>query len=229
MKTQIQKLKSSKLFYNKWPYKVLCHVNGGNRVIRNGVDLVEAWCETGKGLAFARHEGQNINKQDLLCFALAVKPFLKRKDLQIRVEGRHFNLFCKDYSVLEQIDNALNKWIKQILGPTSQEEYDFMMSNGHKKILCDKLPKGTYGYKIYFKNKFPEHNRLGFIKWLEPYNDKINVVGTTRLWLEGRKRYIEAPFMYVKDDKMLSMVGLYLSGYVKKTEEFILRENALTA
>jgi hypothetical protein len=35
--------------------------------------------------------------------------------------------------------------------------------------------------------------------------------------------------MYVEDEKMLSMTGMYLSGYVKKVEEFILRENALTA
>jgi hypothetical protein len=34
--------------------------------------------------------------------------------------------------------------------------------------------------------------------------------------------------MYVEDDKMLSMAGMYLSGYVKKVEEFILRETAFS-
>jgi hypothetical protein len=34
--------------------------------------------------------------------------------------------------------------------------------------------------------------------------------------------------MYVDDDKMLSMTGMYLSGYVKKVEEFIPRDSVLS-
>jgi hypothetical protein len=34
--------------------------------------------------------------------------------------------------------------------------------------------------------------------------------------------------MYVEDAKMLSMVGMHLSGYIKKVEEFILREDVFS-
>jgi hypothetical protein len=47
--------------------------------------------------------------------------------------------------------------------------------------------------------------------------------------MSGERLYTHDPFMYVKDDKTLSLVGMYISGYVKKIEEFILRENIIVA
>ena len=54
------------------------------------------------------------------------------EEIQIRVENSHLNLFCKDPSVLEEIDNALEQWIRKISGPTTQEEL-----NSFRKMLVD--------------------------------------------------------------------------------------------
>ena len=230
MKTPIQKLKSSKLFYNKWPYKVECVQPGASRIVHTGAEICKEWCRTGKGLSFGRY-GQGVADKDrYLKFIEAVEPFLERKEhVQIRVEGSHFNLFCKDAAVLEEIDNAISTWITKISGPTTAEELEFLLSNGHKKILRDELPKERYKYRIYFKSKFPVDKRQSFVVWADKYGEKIEISGTSRRWLQGSRHYAQDPFMYVDDDKMLSMAGMYLSGYVKKVEEFILRENALTA
>lgn len=230
MKTQIKKLKLSKLFYNKWPYKVECVQPGASRIIHVGVDICKKWCLTGKGLSFSPYGTQVTDKDHYLKFIESVEPFIDRSDeIQIRVEGSHFNLFCKDPAVLEEIDNSVHKWIKTIQGPTSQEELDFLLSNGHKKILCDVLPHEKYKYRIYFKSKFPAPNRSAFATWADKYGDKLLVSETSKRWLQGNKHWAQDPFMYVDNDKMLSMTGIYLSGYVKKVEEFILRENALVA
>lgn len=230
MITSIQKLKSSKLFFNKWPYKVECLQPGASRVIHSGVGLCKQWCETGKALRFSSYESKIVDPKKFLAFINAVEPFLDRKEeIQIRVEGSHFNLFCRDLTILEEIDNAVNQWVKKISGPTTQEELEYLLSNGHKKILCDELPKEKYKYRVFFKTRFPADKRLLFLAWADKYGDNIVISDTSRRWLIGTRHYAQDPFMYVVDDKMLSMVGLYLSGYVKKTEEFILRENALTA
>jgi hypothetical protein len=230
MKTQIQKLKSSKLYYNKWPYKVECIQPGASRVIHSGIDLCKEWCRTGKGLSFGRYSQGVADKDRYLKFIEAVEPFLERKEhIQIRVEGSHFNLFCKDTAVLEEIDNAISTWITKISGPTTTEELNFLLCNGHKKILRDELPKEKYRYRIYFKSKFPVDKRLSFVGWADKYGEKIEISGTSKLWLLGSRHWAQDPFMYVDDDKMLSMTGMYLSGYVKKVEEFILRENVLVA
>ena len=65
--------------------------------------------------------------------------------------------------------------------------------------------------------------------WVDKFADKIDIATATRKWLKGEKQWVNTPFMYVNDDKMLAMVGLYISGHVRKVEEFILRENALVA
>ena len=154
---QIQKLKSSKLFFNKWPYKVECIQAGAARVIHSGVGLCRQWCGTGKGMRFTSYDPKITDADKFLKFVNAIEPFLDRKEeIQIRVESSHFNMFCKDPSVLEKINNALEQWIKKISGPTTQEELKFLLSNGHKKILCDTYPKDMYKYRVFFKSNFPQ-------------------------------------------------------------------------
>ena len=226
----VQKLKSSKLFFNKWPYKVECIQAGASRVIHSGVGLCRQWCETGKGMRFTSYDPKITDADEFLKFVNAIEPFLDRKEeVQIRVESSHLNLFCKDHSVLEEIDNALEQWIRKISGPTTKEELEFLLSNGHKKILCDTYPKDMYKYRVFFKSKFSPDKRSAFLIWANKYGDKLLISESSVRWLKSHRHYVQDPFMYVIDDKMMSMIGLYLSGYVKKTEEFILRENALVA
>jgi uncharacterized protein YjaZ len=103
-----------------------------------------------------------------------------------------------------------------------------MLSNGHKKILRDVFPKEKYKYRVYFKSRFPADKRATFVTWADKYGDKLDISETSRRWLVSTRHYAQDPFMYVEDDKMLSMVGIYLSGYIKKVEEFILRETAFS-
>ena len=231
MKTQIQKLSSSKLFYNKWPYKVECTIRGAYQVARYDTALLKAWCqgESNTKSFYFGYGDKNINKLELLTFITAAEPFLKREDTQIRAEGSHFNIFCKDFEVLEHIDNNLHRWVRSITGPTSVEEFNFMIDNGHKKRLCDDLPKGKYKYKLFFKTKFPQDKRLVFASWAAKYQDKLEVGGVTERWLNGKLPWTQSPFMYVEDEKTLSMVGMFISGYVQKVEDFIPRNTISTA
>jgi hypothetical protein len=169
------------------------------------------------------------DKEKLLQFTDNVEPFLTMKDqVQIRAEGRHFNLFCKDPVLLETIHKALAPWVIDIYGPTTKEELDFMLDNGHKKILRDVLPKDGYRYKVYFKYLWHEDSRKEFLQWADKFPDKISITDGSRRWVSGNN-WTYNPFMYVKDDKTLSMVGLMISGHVRKVEEFILRENLVPA
>jgi len=229
MKSPIRKLASSKLFYNKWPFKVECILYGASRVVRSGPASVRDWCTTGGSLRVTHWDQRNIDKAKLLAFTNAVAPFLDRKDdIKIRTEGSHFNLFCLDKTVLDEIDAALLPWIKTVSGPTTDEELEFLLSNGHKKILCNTLPKEKYKYRMYFKTKFPLDKRSTFMVWADKYGDKMSICGTSKDWFDGRRMYTQDPFIYIEDDKMLSMLGLYVSGYIRKVEEFIPRESILT-
>jgi len=213
MKTQIQKPKSSKLYYQKWPFKIECKIEGASSINRYGLSTF--------GLS------KRINRVELGHFTSAVLPFLKRKDLQFRTEGSHFNIFCRDTQVLEELDDALYKWIIKITGPTTQEELAFVLENGPKKILCDRLPKDQFKYRIYFKTKFPEDKKASFLSWAANFEDRVIVSPTSKAWLSGQRMWAQDPFAYVKDEKTLSMIGLHLTGYVKRVEQFVERKQAL--
>ena len=200
MKTQIQKLKSSKLYYKKWLYRVECFIPKGD-------------------------QGRNVRQKILKL----IEPYTSNKQLQFRQENNHFNLFCNKYSILEKIDAEVHQYINRITGPTTQEEIDFLLENGPKKILCDKLPKDKFQYRIYFKYKWAEDKRLQFYQWATKNTDKIIVSPTSQRWLIGERKWAQDPFAYVKDDKSLSMIGLQLTGYVKRVEQFVERKQALVA
>jgi len=229
---QIQKLSSSKLFYNKWPYKIECVVKGANRVTRTGIEETRALCLGLSQSATPYWSGSALKKEemsDLLAFTYAVEPFVDLKDqLQIRCESSHYNIFCEDLSLLETIHHALEPWVLRVVGPTTDEERDFMLDNGYKKILRDALPYGEYQYKVHFKSLWDIADRQDFFKWTKNYPDLFVIKTGTEKWLTER-RWVHDPFMYVKDAKTMTIVGLKISGYVKRVDEFILRENLMTA
>lgn len=231
---QIQKLNSSKLFYNKWPYKIECYISGASRLRWLGVETTKDFCigePTPTLWSWQNNDRLNLkDKSALLEFTTGLEPFLKLKDqLQTRVEGRHYNIFCKDRVLLEQIYNAIAPWVKQVFGPTTKEELDYMLDNGHRKILRDVLPKDGYKYRVYFRESWPMEGRVEFAKWSAKFPDTINISQSSLKWLECRQKWLYNPFMYVKDEKTLTMIGLFTSGNVKRVEEFILRENLITA
>jgi hypothetical protein len=233
---QIQKLKSSKLHYNKWPYKIACSIQGANRLTFLGIDEVRQFC-SGKrtdAMPFWMRASKlsKEDKNELLQFTNNIEPYLNLKKTgqgQIRAEGRHFNIFCKDPVLLETIHAAVEPWVIGVYGPTSKEELDFMLDNGHKKILRDVLPKDEFRYKVYFKYTWAHESRQDFLKWADKFPEKISIRDGSRKWMNNKNDWANNPFMYVKDDKTLSMIGLMISGQVKKVEEFILRENLVVA
>lgn len=167
-------------------------------------------------------------KESLVRFMDHVEPFLE-KDIQIRAEGSHFNIFCRDTLLRDRMIKALNEWITDVYGPESDEELAFMMSNSSKKVVCNKLPYEQYRYKVYLKSSMPMDSRNQFLSWVLKYPDTTRVSDTSQYWLNSRKFWMQSPFMYVEDDKTLAMIGLFLGHNIKKVEEFILRSSISSA
>ena len=231
---QIQKLPSSKLFYNKWPYKIECYIIGAARLRWLGVKTTKDFCldkPTPTLWSWQSNDKLSLDdKTNLLHFTNNIEPFLELKDqLQVRVEGRRYNIFCKDRVLLENIYNAVSHWVQQVSGPTTEEELNYMLDNGHRKILRDVLPKDGYKYKVYFRESWSIESRIAFAEWAAKFPDTINISNSSKKWLDSKHRWVYNPFMYVKDEKTLTMIGLFASGNVKRVEEFILRENLMTA
>jgi len=230
---QIQKLTSSKLFYNKWPYKIECLVPGAKRISYSGITEVRKYCLglpcKPLGYWIAKSRLSLIEKEKLHEFVNKLEPFLEiENEFQSRSEGSIYSIFCKDKVLLDNICNELHEWILMVYGPTSDEELNFLLENGHKKILRDSYPKDIYQYRIYFNESWSKESRLDFLTWTTKFTNTMHISRSSREWLAGEKRWINNPFMYVKDSQTLTMIGLFASGNVKRIEEFILRANINT-
>lgn len=219
------KQKINKLYYGKWPFKIECVLTRSSLIIRLGPEGTRHWAthDTNTWVKSSKHE-----KECVLEFLDVVEPYLD-KDIQIRAEGNHFNFFCRDRELKDAIVKDVKKWLRAVEGPDSDEELEFMLSSGRKKVVCSNLPYGKYRYKINFRTNMPIDARPKFLEWIKKYGDSVSVAESTNRWLSGRNPYIQAPFMYVHDEKTLAMCGLFLGNNVRIVEEFILRSSINTS
>ena len=233
----MQELKTKKLFYNKWPYKIETYIRGASRVHYSGPTKTILWCQGVERIDHWENEysfwgarrNQGIDKTELAKFAKAVTPYLTRKkEIQIRCEGAHLNLFTADKSIVDNIKKDLYPWIRAITAPVDDNELQFLLDNGHKKVLCNQLPYNKYKYKVFFNTSFESAQRKNFYKWIERYDDRIDFPESVERWLLSNRTYMQDPFIYIEDEKMLSMALLYVGNNVKKVQEFIPRDKINT-
>jgi len=221
-----QKFPTSKLFYGKWPYKILCKVNESWKVKRMGVEKTIEYCYTPKNTFYVdKWRGNSTDVSRLLKFTTAVEPFLL-KEIQVRAENNMFNIYCKDQTLYNDMLVQLDEFITEVHEPINIYEFDYIVDNGAKKILCNQLPYKKYQYRVWIRPSFKQDARLNFSNWITNYGDRILPTKSTNKWLINNSRYWgDQPNMYIKDSATLSMVGLYLGNNLQKVEEFIPRSN----
>lgn len=223
---KIKRLKVSKLFYNKWPYKVECIIPGANYITAYDPDYVIRWCK-GEVSSLGYRNTKHVNKEDLEKFTGLAKKYLKKKeDIRVRTEGGHFNLFFMDSKFLDKIVKDLEPWVYQITEPASKEELEFLIENENKKILCDAIPHEKYTYKVVLRT-LSANAKEQFYQWSKNYTeDQIKISGQTKKWLAGEYGYKQDPFFYIADPSMLTMTRLFLGDGIRRVYEYVPR-NAL--
>lgn len=231
---KLQKQRTNKLFFNKWPFKISCFLLGANRVKYAKPWRVRLWILEDREL-YDSPIGWNskyrpkIDKFELHKFTNAVEPFLERDDIQIRTEGGHFNLFCKDIQVKEEIISATYPWITGIYGPETLEELEFLLE-GNYKIVCTKLPYEKFKYKVvlkdYIENTSVKQQLLNYLDNLG--EDKVRCSPSTKEWLNGFSVYKQDPFFYITEEKSLTFIRL-LTNDIKKVYEYVERDNINTS
>jgi len=221
-----QKLATSKLFYGKWPYKILCIVKESWRIKRMGVKNTIEYCYNPRNNFYSnKWRGEPLDLSTLLKFTGAMEPFLN-KELQIRAEGNLFNIYCKDQELYQTMVNDLDEFIREIHEPESLQEFEYIVSNSAKKILCNKFPYNKYQYRIWLKHSIDISTKHKFDQWIVNYGDQIKPTKSTQGWLKNEVRFwSDQPNIYIKDATMLSMVSLYLGSNIKKIEEYIPRSD----
>ena len=225
---------TSKLFYGKWPFKLSCICKGSWMVKRLGIPKTIEFCliqqyparNTWGGLCVS----PNTNKDELLAFSNAVESFLD-KEIQIRVQGSTFNIYCKDAALFQEMISSLATWTYEIHRPANDVEHQFL-DNSTKVVLCNHLPFKQYSFKVYIKSTTPASVRDNFKSWITHYDSKIRTPNHTVKWFDKGSGWgigFYDPIIYVKDQSTLIMIGLFLGSNIQKVEEFIPRSSINTS
>lgn len=234
----MQKQKIDKLFFNKWPYKIACEIVGATKVKYAGPARIRLWAASDTGSEWfdsnrwslmAGRKRKTIDKFELLKFANAVEPFMEMKeDVQIRAESSHFNIFCKDPAIKEQICKELAPWVKEIFGPETKEELEFMLGN-NKKVLCNQLPYGKFKFRVVLKDyvKDPTKKEALYTFLYNQGTDKVKISGDSLRWLAGGLNYKQDPFFYLLEEKQLTFIRLIFSD-IKNVYEYVERDSINT-
>jgi hypothetical protein len=227
----LRTLVTKKLFFKKYPFKVACIVHGGSDIIRRGVDWTLDYARSEGTLdvkrtkfwgQYSRH--RSVDYVDLEKFTVHVKKFIEDEKIKFRVEGSHFNIYCLDKSTYNDLNSTLYPWIREVTEPKNDQDLLYLMSN-RTKILVDMLPYNTYQYKVMLKGGINYEKRSQFLTWVQRYTQdkRIKIGQSTVNWLIGSTQYCQAPFIYVKDSSLLTLVELYLNSKISGVDEYVLR------
>lgn len=205
---KIEQMNLSKLFFGKWMYRIQCEQKGSN-ILR---------CVSAKTIISSLNIGDPLRN-----FVGSVAPFLENKNIKIRMENSHFNLYTNDLDLVIQINNRMSSWIKKISGPTTQEEIDFLNKFEGKKVLCKNLPYMKYQYKIFINfHDMNQEEKENFWRWSKNYEYKLQISKLTERYLTGKSMWASRePYIYVDNNKTLTIVSLYLGKRIKKVQEYV--------
>lgn len=222
----MQVKKTSKIFFGKYPYKICCLVPNA-REINFTVNPASGYYNR----YYLQDLQEKLSHPETQEFILQMKEYISREieaDFKTRIEGKHFNFFVKDESVLDDIVKKAKDFVIEVWKPENQQQLEYMVENGPRKIVVDALPFKKFRYKIYFKYSMKVDRRAMFCDWLRKYNkDCYRVTGDSLSFLSNTRNYCFDPFLYVTESKMASMVALYLGGDLKRIEEFIPKEELM--
>lgn len=220
-----KKLKTNRLFYGKWPYKLTCQVRGANLIITNVLD------STGElRIRGSYNDWRGIKRVTdpvaLRKFANIIQEYLD-KDVKFRMEYDTVQIYVRDRLLLNELETKLAPFLQSITEPENEAELDLLLDN-KKYIIADKYPKGIYKYKVILK-PMPISIRESFYKWIIQYDDdKVNMPKSTIKHLTSKGFWWSDTYFYTSDSSMIVMANLAAQGYLRRTEEYILRSSINT-
>jgi hypothetical protein len=196
------------LFSNKYKYKIVivCPVASWYR----GNDLDNVKEQLAKLNLSTNQPWVKIKSQDDIDFCHALyNTIVKLSDYDLRIEHPLINFYTNNTSDIEVLSKLNPDRIKYISLPNKQNP---ALTNN--TVLVKRL---DYDYKVHIGKSRRENSK--FVSWAEN-NDKIRLTGRAKKDLM-RSASWGGSYFYVKGEKTLTMVKLFLTSEISKVESVI--------
>jgi hypothetical protein len=127
-----------------------------------------------------------------------------RDDYAIRVESPYLSVYTDDYKLIEKLSNINTDLTKYIEVPAIEN-----LQPG--EVYSSRL---NFKYKVHFGST--NQSYIEFVNWCDN-NLKIKISRKAKIWLCKPRSFLGGYF-YVKDDKTMTMVKIFLGSIIKKIE-----------
>lgn len=206
---------TKKLFYNKYPHKIVIYCPGVHKLRCHTLDealdiltisdvkwryqsLLSSKKETNDEI-----EESNSRFEYVKNVINTLKTF---DDYKLRIEYYWLSIYVVDQSKVDQIINLDKSRVKYVCIP------DIDLSPGEIVMADDR-----FDYRITISPSNSNHS--SFVEWAE--NNKNIKVPNSSVSLLIRDHQYRQTYFYVKGDKQLSMVRLHLGSCIQRIEKII--------
>ena len=229
---QLLKLcETRKLHYGKYLYKLVLanelnvlfrtefQKDGKLSHARNQIDQLSSQLRDGGPLTQAIFRTtREIHLNDFLDAKDIYSILKKSKDYKIRVDPySSMTIYSNDRAMLIKIANRMRTSARELWEPNADTLQ--LLSSTRNVIVVDTLP--LFPLKITFKNGKINND---FSRWLHANRDKSRI-GDKALRNLEEYGYLDGFYMYVRDEKVLSLVTLLVGAHIRCVEKLIYKED----
>lgn len=205
--SSIQTKQTIRLFNRKYKYKIVLLSRAASWF--RGNDLINVK----KNLASAKSYvgSQKLTSSDFLYAQKLLVSFSSMNDFIIRVESPYINFYTNNDSDVEKLAKIDSDHVKYVCLPAPGSES--LLDD--KKVLVKNL---DYAYKINMSRTRSNHSN--FVTWCADKTDRIRLTKTAKRNL-SRDGAWGGYYFYVRDDKTLTMVKMFLGEGIGNIESVV--------
>lgn len=213
--------KTSKLFWGKYPYKIV--INGQwiygirNINVKNLESVIDKklYISDKVSKAVASYPERVVK---MVCFLSSHE----KDQVSFRCEGSTLAIFFKDRSLFDTIQEDFGNDITSFYEPENDTVLEYLYSNIRTEVR-DFLTHGCR-YKVNLKalSRLSNSNKESFLRLVNDNENQFRMTARTReLFAIDKKWYGDGSFFYVKDSKYLLMVQMLIQPAIKEVIKIV--------
>ena len=214
------KKQTNKLFWDKYAYKLGVY-NSGTHIFRNKrldnarviIDQLQRKSSQGMHLTFKMHrwsqKEQEIRSEDFDDLKILVNAFQDDVDFMLRCEGSRLGIYSNDIDWLKKISRKIND-VPWLWEPT--------VKNLEKNTIYLDKPS-DYDYKINLNGTADKNFADYCLKNITKVKAGDRLIKDLQ---QGRD--LKGKYLYVKDEKILTIVRLFLHNNIMRIDRLVYKD-----
>jgi len=188
----VKYLETTKLWYNKYLYKVVVHNPDAYRM----------------GFA-GRYSGLRLKLNEEIEHLLAM---IREDDCRTRGEGSHISVFTNNRNLIAEIENTFSDTVEEIWQPDPSSINILKQPN----TILVKEP-ASHPIRVTMNDKRISSD---FTQWIDANPDKITI-GDTAYRAIKRGWMVGGLYFYLRDDKILSLINLMIWDNIRRVDRLV--------